>query len=96
MGIFGDGGSRDDYLQLEARVASLETMVAELAGTVAALSAPGQAPVAGAPSVPVAAQRWELEARVLKQAGKLIDAIKVVRGATGWGLKESKDFVDRM
>jgi ribosomal protein L7/L12 len=44
----------------------------------------------------VAAQRWELEARILKQAGKLIDAIKVVREATGWGLKESKDFVDRM
>jgi large subunit ribosomal protein L7/L12 len=96
MGIFGDGGSRDDYLQLEARVASLEAMVAQLAGTVAALSAPGRTPVPGAPSVPVAAQRWELEARILKQAGKLIDAIKVVREATGWGLKESKDFVDRM
>jgi ribosomal protein L7/L12 len=95
MGIFGDGGSRDDYLQLEARVASLETMVAQLAGTVAALSAPGQAPV-GAPSVPMAAQRWEIDARVLKSAGKLIEAIKVVREATGWGLKESKDFVDRL
>jgi large subunit ribosomal protein L7/L12 len=96
MGIFGDSDSRDDYLQLEARVASLETMVAQLAGTVAALGAPGQAPVAGAPSTPVAAQRWELEARVLKQAGKVIDAIKLVRDATGWGLKESKDFVDRL
>jgi large subunit ribosomal protein L7/L12 len=96
MGIFGDGGSRDDYLQLEARVAGLETMVAQLAGTVAELSAAGRAPLAGAPSAPVAAQGWELEARVLKQAGKLIDAIKVVRQATGWGLKESKDFVDRM
>jgi large subunit ribosomal protein L7/L12 len=96
MGIFGDGGSRDDYLQLEARVASLETLVAQLAGTVAALSTPGPAPVAGAPSVPGSAQPWELEARVLKQAGKLIDAIKLVREATGWGLKESKDFVDRL
>jgi len=96
MGIFGDGGSRDDYLQLEARVASLETMVAQLAGTVSALSAGGRAGVTGAPSAPVSAQRWELEARVLKQAGKLIDAIKVVREATGWGLKESKDFVDRL
>ncbi|HEX5335402.1 MAG TPA: ribosomal protein L7/L12 [Propionicimonas sp.] len=96
MGIFGDGGSRDDYLQLEARVASLETMIAQLAGMVAALSAPRPTPVAGTPPVPVAAQRWELEARVLKQAGKLIDAIKLVREATGWGLKESKDFVDRL
>ncbi len=95
MGIFGDGGSRDDYLQLEARVASLEAMVAQLAGTVAALSAPGSAPVAGTPAAPVATQRWELEARALKQAGKTIEAIKVVRKATGWGLKESKDFVDR-
>jgi large subunit ribosomal protein L7/L12 len=96
MGIFSDGGSRDEYLQLEARVASLETMVAQLAGTVAALSAPGHAPVEGAPSMPVAAPRWELEARDLKQAGKVIDAIKLVREATGWGLKESKDFVDRL
>lgn len=96
MGIFGDGGSRDDYLQLEARVAGLETLVAQLAGTVAGLSATGQTPVARAPSAPAAAQRWELEARVLKQAGKLIDAIKLVREATGWGLKEAKDFVDRL
>lgn len=96
MGIFGDGGSRDDFLQLEARVTSLETMVAELAGTVASLSASGSAPVAGWPGAPVAAQRWELEARVLKQAGKAIQAIKVVREATNWGLKESKDFVDRL
>jgi len=94
MGIFGDSGSRDDYLQLEARVAGLETMVAQLAGTVAALSATGPAPVAGVPAVPVTAQRWELEARVLKQAGKFIDAVKVVRDATNWGLKEAKDFVD--
>ena len=96
MGIFGDGGSRDDYLQLEARVTSLETMVAQLAGTVAALSAPGPEPVAGAPTTPVTGQRWELEARVLKQAGKAIEAIKTVRAATGWGLKDAKDYVDRL
>jgi len=50
MGIFGDGGSRDDHLQLEARAASLETMVAQLAATVSALGIPGQEPVTGAPS----------------------------------------------
>jgi ribosomal protein L7/L12 len=96
MGIFSDGSSRDDYLQLEARVADLEALVAQLSGTVAALSAPGSMPGAGSPAAGAAAQRWELEARVLKQAGKLIDAIKVVREATGWGLKEAKDFADRL
>ncbi|HEY3338686.1 MAG TPA: ribosomal protein L7/L12 [Propionicimonas sp.] len=96
MGIFGDGGSRDDYLQLEARVATLETMVAQLAGTVASLSASASSSIPGAPGLTVTGQRWEVEARVLKQADKLIDAIKVVREATGWGLRESKDFVERL
>ena len=96
MGIFGTSGSRDDYLQLEARVASLETMVAHLAGTVAGLTGPGSTEAGGGSGRPLAAQRWEIEARRLKQAGKAIEAIREVRKATGWGLQESKDFVDRL
>ena len=47
MGIFGGGdGSREDYLALEARVASLEAAVAKLSAILAG----------GAP--PSAARRW--------------------------------------
>ena len=35
-------------------------------------------------------------ARELVAGGKKIQAVKVVREDTGWGLKESKDFVDRL
>jgi ribosomal protein L7/L12 len=32
----------------------------------------------------------------LINAGKLIEAVKFVRDRHGWGLKESKDYVDRL
>ena len=32
----------------------------------------------------------------LKSSGRTIEAIKKVREATGWGLKEAKDYVDAM
>jgi ribosomal protein L7/L12 len=32
----------------------------------------------------------------LKRQGKQIAAIKLVREATGWGLREAKDYVDRL
>lgn len=50
---------------------------------------PGRkAPLPGAPA------DWEAEARGLAATGQKIQAIKVVREATGLGLKESKDLVD--
>lgn len=50
---------------------------------------PGRkAPLPGAPA------DWEEEARGLAAGGQKIQAIKVVRDATGLGLKESKDLVD--
>lgn len=33
---------------------------------------------------------------VLVQQGRVIEAVKQVRAATGWGLKEAKDYVDRL
>lgn len=45
---------------------------------------------------PVGPAGLELRARALKAEGRPIEAIKMVRGATGWGLKEAKDFVDRL
>ncbi|MCB9760252.1 MAG: ribosomal protein L7/L12 [Alphaproteobacteria bacterium] len=38
---------------------------------------------------------WVEEARDLLQQGRKIQAIKLVRAATGWGLKESKEYVER-
>ncbi|MCP2327275.1 ribosomal protein L7/L12 [Hamadaea flava] len=51
-----------------------------------------QVPFAGRPPAhDVAAQAAELKAR-----GQIIPAIKLVREKTGLGLKEAKDFVDRL
>lgn len=49
----------------------------------------------GAPAGPQE-HPWTAEAGRLKASGRAIEAIKVVRDATGWGLKESKDYVDRL
>lgn len=53
----------------------------------------GQPPRAGA--VPVAPE-VVAEARALLARRRKIEAIKLVREDTGWGLKESKDFVDEL
>lgn len=46
---------------------------------------------ASASTVPLEA---ELEIRALKAQGDVIDAIKLARARTGWGLREAKDYVD--
>jgi hypothetical protein len=38
---------------------------------------------------------WYIEARNLCFQDRRIAAIKLIRENTGWGLKESKDYVDR-
>jgi ribosomal protein L7/L12 len=47
----------------------------------------------GAPGGPSSAL-MEQAARALVAQGKKIEAIKLVRQQTGWGLKEAKDYVD--
>ena len=37
-----------------------------------------------------------VEVRAYLQQGRKIEAIKRVRGATGWGLKEAKDYIDNL
>jgi ribosomal protein L7/L12 len=76
--------------ELESRVRQLETTVAFLvqqAGPTSAPPAPGQAPV----GVDVMAQ-----IQLLAHDDKKIEAIKLYRQATGVGLKEAKDAVERM
>ena len=64
--------------------------------TIAAAPVGGAAPAAGGAGGGVAAVEEQTEFTVtLKEAGaKKIQVIKVVRAATGLGLKEAKDLVD--
>jgi hypothetical protein len=50
----------------------------------------GEAPRFGGPT----SRAVDPEVRQLVNAGRKIEAIKVVRGKTGMGLKEAKDYVD--
>lgn len=60
----------------------------------AAAVAVAAAPAAGAAAAPAAEEKTEF-AVVLTAAGeKKVEVIKVVRAATGLGLKEAKDLVD--
>lgn len=42
-----------------------------------------------------ATQPWVIEARTLVAQGRKIQAIKVVKEATRWSLKDAKNYVDR-
>lgn len=39
---------------------------------------------------------YEILAKIHLAKGEKIPAIKVVREATGWGLKEAKEFVEKL
>lgn len=38
----------------------------------------------------------EQQVRMLVSQGRKVSAVKLVREATGWGLKQAKDFVDNV
>ena len=61
------------------------------AAAVAAAPAGGGA---GAAAAPVAEEKTEFTVMLLAAGEKKVEAIKVVRAATGLGLKEAKDLVD--
>lgn len=59
--------------------------------------APPVLPAPAASKAPTAsAPQLEQEARALLARGQKIEAIKRVRELTGWGLKEAKDYVERL
>ena len=60
---------------------------------VSAASMAVAAPGAGA-AAPVAEEKTEFDVILLAAGEKKVEAIKVVRAATGLGLKEAKDLVD--
>ena len=89
MGFLDRDPGRAEFDRLSTRVQLLEEMVAELARrggvSVAELD---EAAMGGSDSV--------AEIRLLKQQGKQIQAIKLMRERTGLGLKEAKDRVDAL
>ncbi|WP_244931451.1 ribosomal protein L7/L12 [Nocardioides sp. W7] len=87
MGFFDSGPSRSDHHALVARIHRLEATVAMLAERQGLT--PAQVDEAATAHV-------SAEARLLKQQGRAIEAIKVVREQTGLGLREAKDLVDRL
>ncbi|MDR0633943.1 MAG: 50S ribosomal protein L7/L12 [Azoarcus sp.] len=56
----------------------------------AALAAPG----AGGAAAPVVEEQTEFDVHLVAVGDKKVEVIKIVRAATGLGLKEAKDLVD--
>ena len=72
----------------------IESFKSKFNVTIAAAPVGGAAPAGGAAAPAAVEEKTEFDA-VLKDAGaKKIQVIKVVREATGLGLKEAKDLVD--
>ncbi|MGH2902684.1 MAG: 50S ribosomal protein L7/L12 [Solirubrobacteraceae bacterium] len=80
-------------LELAERIKALEE---EFGVSAAAMAAPAAAPVAGGAGDGAAAEEESSTADVILTASgdKKIQVIKVVRAATGLGLKEAKALVD--
>ena len=86
----------------DAFLAALDTMsVLELSELVKAVeekfgvsAAAMSAPAAGGAAAAVAEEQTEFTVNLLACGDKKVEVIKVVRAATGLGLKEAKDLVD--
>ena len=100
MGFFDWTQDREQFLELENRVARLEEQVARLSAALAAREGVMQPPdtstqpavTTAAPAV--ASSRDFAEARALAAGGSKIAAIKMVRDQTGMGLRAAKDLVE--
>ncbi len=96
MGIFGN-----DSGELENRVRLLEDQVTQLWRIVQTQQGDDPVPTEGFEQ-PTWVQPdsddppWLPEVRQLVAANRKIEAIKQVREHTGWGLKEAKNYVDRL
>lgn len=63
-------------------------------GVSAAAAVAVAAPAAGGAAAPAAEEQTEFTVMLLAAGEKKVEVIKVVRAATGLGLKEAKDLVD--
>ena len=109
MGFFDWTQDREQFLELENRVARLEEEVARLTAVLAAREGVMQPPAETEPDVTVAAPAAASppaasrpaprgpdfsEARALAAGGSKIAAIKLVRDQTGMGLRDAKELVE--
>src|SRR5690554_4628022 len=92
--------SKDDILEAIGNMSVLELselikqMEEKFGVSAAAASVAVAAPAAGGGDAAAAEEKTEFDVVLLAAGEKKVEAIKVVRAATGLGLKEAKDLVD--
>lgn len=92
--------SKDDILEAIGNMSVLELselikqMEEKFGVSAAAASVAVAAPAAGGDAAAAAEEKTEFDVVLLAAGEKKVEAIKVVRAATGLGLKEAKDLVD--
>ncbi len=91
--------SKEDILEAIASMSVLELSelikeMEEKFGVSAAAAVAVAAPAAGGDAGPAAAEQTEFDVVLTAVGDKKVEVIKVVRSATGLGLKEAKDMVD--
>ncbi len=91
--------SKSEILDAIAGMSVLELselikLMEEKFGVSAAAAAVAAAPAAAAAAAPAAEEKTEFTVNLLAAGEKKVEVIKVVRAATGLGLKEAKDLVD--
>ncbi|MDT3672920.1 MAG: 50S ribosomal protein L7/L12 [Aromatoleum sp.] len=92
--------SKDDILEAIGNMTVLELsqlikdMEEKFGVSAAAAVAVAAAPAAGGAAAPAAEEKTEFDVILVAAGEKKVEAIKVVRAATGLGLKEAKDLVD--
>ncbi len=85
-----DAISNMTVLELSGLIKDME----EKFGVSAAAAVAVAAPAAGGTAAPAAEEQTEFTVMLLAAGEKKVEVIKVVRAATGLGLKEAKDLVD--
>lgn len=91
--------SKEEILDAVAGMTVLELselikMMEEKFGVSAAAAVAAAAPAGGGAAAPVAEEKTEFTVLLAAAGEKKVEVIKVVRAATGLGLKEAKDLVD--
>jgi large subunit ribosomal protein L7/L12 len=92
--------SKDDILEAIGNMSVLELselikqMEEKFGVSAAAASVAVAAPAAGGGEAAAAEEKTEFDVVLVAAGEKKVEAIKVVRAATGLGLKEAKDLVD--
>ena len=82
--------SNMSVLELSELIKDMETKFGVSAAAAVAVAAPS----AGGAAAPAAEEKTEFVVHLIAAGDKKVEVIKIVRAATGLGLKEAKDLVD--